>query len=185
MKILIKNMVCRHCVEAVKRILDGSDGVAAREVGLGYAVIDGEPEPQQLADIDRRLAAEGFELIRSRESAMVENVKKLLIERVWNPEPYRALNVSDHLSDELNASYSVISRLFSEVEGRTIENYLKTIRVERVKELIKYERMSLAEIADVAGYSSVGHLSRSFKQVTGMTPSEFRSLGKRTPLPEV
>lgn len=185
MKILIKNMVCRHCVEAVGRIIEAVVGKGIAEAGLGYALLDDGVSPEQIAEISGRLRADGFELIQSREGEIVEGVKKILIERVWNPEPYRTLNVSDHLAGKLAASYSVISRLFSEIEGRTIESYLKSLRVERVKELIKYERMSLAEIADAVGYSSIGHLSRQFKQVTGMTPSEFRGLGVRTPLPEL
>ncbi|MBD5255262.1 MAG: helix-turn-helix domain-containing protein [Barnesiella sp.] len=185
MKLLIKNMVCRQCVKAVERILGEIDGVSAKDVGLGYALIDDLSDRSTLAEIARRLSAEGFELIQSRESEIVEQVKAILIDRVWNPETYRGITVSQHLAERVGASYSVISRLFSEIEGRTIESYLKLLRVERVKELIKYERMTLAEIADAAGYSSEGHLSRSFKQVTGMTPGQFRTLGRRTPLSEL
>ena len=185
MKLLIKNMVCRHCVEAVRRIVGSVDGLTAEDVGLGYALLAGDPQAELLDRLETLLRDEGFELIQSRESAMVEEVKKQLIDRVWHPGEYGNLNVSKQLSESLGASYSVVSRLFSEVEGRTIENYLKAIRVERVKELIKYERMTFAEIADAAGYSSEAHMSRSFKQVTGMTPGAFRTLGRRTPLPEV
>lgn len=185
MKLLIKNMVCRHCVEAVRRIVESYVGSEPGEIGLGYVVIDDRVTERQIDELATRLRADGFELIQSREGEIVEGVKKILIDRVWNPEKYRTLNVSDQLSRDLGASYSVISRLFSEIEGRTIESYVKTLRIERVKELIKYERMTLSEIADAAGYSSIGHLSRQFKQVTGMTPSEFRGLGVRTPLPEL
>lgn len=185
MKLLIKNMVCRHCVEAVRRIVGSYIGSEPEEIGLGYVVIDDQVTERQIDELATRLRADGFELIQSREGEIVEGVKKILIDRVWNPEKYRTLNVSDQLSRDLGASYSVISRLFSEIEGRTIESYVKTLRIERVKELIKYERMTLSEIADAVGYSSIGHLSRQFKQVTGMTPSEFRGLGVRTPLPEL
>ncbi len=185
MKLLIKNMVCRHCVEAVRRILNSFESLHPEDVGLGYALLRDEPDARLLGLIDNKFREEGFELIKSRESAMVEEIKKQLIDRVRNPERFAKINVSRQLSEALGASYSVVSRLFSEVEGRTIENYLKSLRVERVKELIKYERLSFAEIADAAGYSSEAHMSRSFKQVTGMTPGAFRTLGSRTPLPEV
>ena len=93
--------------------------------------------------------------------------------------------MAEMLTDRLAMSYSSLSRIFSQVEGRSIENYFISLRIERVKELIKYGRESLSEIAYLTGYSSPAHLSRQFKQITGLTPSQFRDLGSRTPLPEL
>lgn len=186
MKLLVKNMVCRHCVATVARVLEQIPGVVVEAVELGYAVVSGTPSDTVMEEIRQALADEGFELIQSRDTMIAERIKQLLIGYVRHSFDYDdSVTVSDLLSRELGMSYSAISRLFSVSEGRTIENYLMNLRVERVKELIRYRQMSLAEIADEAGYSSVAHLSRMFKRITGMTPSEFRSIGSRKPLPEV
>lgn len=93
--------------------------------------------------------------------------------------------IADALTSRIPLSYQQISRTFTEVEGRTIENYYLNIRIERVKELIRYRRLSLSEIAHETGFSSVAHLSRQFKQLTGLTPSQFKEMGERRPLSEV
>lgn len=179
-------MVCRHCVATVERVLKGLPGVDIEAVELGYAVVAGEPDEQTMAEIERSLRDEGFELIRSRDTMIADKIKQLLIGYVRRDnKTVRQLAVSEFLAQEFGMSYSVISRLFSAEEGRTIENYLINLRVERVKELIRYRQMTLAEIADEAGYSSVAHLSRMFKRITGMTPTDFRNIGSRKPLPEV
>lgn len=185
MKLIIKNMVCRQCVAAVRRMAESVTGLNVSDVGLGYVETDGKPDDGVLEAFNKKLLDEGFELIRSREAELVEKIKQTLIEEVRNPSEILEKNTSDLLSDDLGVSYSVLSRVFSSVEGRTIENYLSALRVERVKELIRYGNMSLSEIADAAGYSSVAHLSRRFKQQTGMTPSEFRELGTRTSIAEI
>lgn len=186
MKLLIKNMVCRHCVDSVRSLVGEFPGLGCGEVGLGYVEVGGNADREIITAFGKRLEEEGFELIESREARMVETVKQILIERVRQKQGgKRQLPLSEVLSERLNASYSALSRMFSAVEGRTIESYMMALRTERVKELIKYEQMSLSEIAFEAGYSSVAHMSRSFKQQTGMTPGEFREMGVRKFLPEV
>jgi len=185
MKLTIKNMVCRHCVQTVRHILADELGLNVNNVELGMADVDAELSPDQVHQIENALAAEGFELIQSREAEIVESVKHTLIELVRSDTGERPGNLPELLSLKFNLSYPTVSRLFSSVEGRTIESYYMALRIERVKELIKYRRMSLSEIADVTGFSSVAHLSRQFKQLTGMTPTEFRDMGRRTSLPEV
>lgn len=185
MKLIIKNMVCRQCVAAVRRIVDSMPGLDAVEVGLGYVVTDGSPDDMTIQELSRRLLDDGFELIRSREAEMVERVKQTLIAEVREPSERRTGNISDMLSDVLGVSYQVLSRVFSSVEGRTVESYLSALRVERVKELIRYGNMPMSEIADAAGYSSVAHMSRRFKQQTGMTPTEFRSMGSRNSIADI
>lgn len=185
MKLIIKNMVCRQCVVAVRRIAESMSGMNVSGVGLGYVETDGKPDDGVLEAFNRKLLDEGFELIRSREAELVEKIKQILIEEVRNPSEILVKNTSDLLSDTLDVSYSVLTRVFSSVEGRTIENYLSALRIERAKELIRYGNMSMAEVADAAGYSSVAHLSRRFKQQTGMTPSEFRELGTRNSIADI
>lgn len=172
MKILVKNMVCRHCVEALRRALEDV-GIEAAETGIGYAVIDREYLPDDLlARLDSRLAAAGFERILSRSEKIADDIKAAVRSHLRDESSCR-LNLSACLSDKLNMSYDTLSRHFTKAEGRTIEKYYIAQRVEFIKELTGYGQMSLSEIADRAGYSSVAHLSRQFKEVTGMTPTEY------------
>lgn len=183
MHILIKNMVCRHCVETVYRVAAEFPELKNVNVGLGY--MDADCDTDLPAGFIDALLEQGFEIIRSREAEIVESVKSLLRQQLRGEPEQMRFNVSDLLSEKLNMSYTALSRLFSEAEERTIENYLISLRVELVKELIRYEQLTLGEIADRTGYSSVAHLSSQFKQTTGMTPTEFRRLGTRKPLTEV
>lgn len=186
MKLTIKNMVCRHCVECVRRVLGDDLHLAVRSVELGGAVIDGELSDDELSAVSRALQAEGFELIHSREAEIVDSIKRLLIDHIRRESENPRENLQQLLDGRFGLTYASLSRLFSEVEGRSLENYYVSLRVERVKELIKYRRMSLSEIAYLTGYSSVAHLSRQFKQVTGLTPTEFKALGaQRVPLQEL
>lgn len=184
MKLTIKNMVCRHCVATVRRVLSDELHLPVQNVELGSAELADTLTDAQLAEVATALGREGFELIQSREAAMVDDVKRLLIEATRREWAER-INISDELSQRFNISYASLSRMFSEIEGRSIENYYIGLKVERVKELIRYRQLSLSEIADCLGYSSVAHLSRQFKQVTGLTPTQFREMGQRKPLSEV
>ncbi len=177
-------MVCRHCVATVRHLLADELNLAVEAVGLGYAVIAGDLDSELMEKIRSILSNEGFELIHDRESEIVESIKRDLID-LSRRDDGEKVNLTEYLSCRSGLSYASLSRLFSEIEGRTIENYMMNLRVERVKELIKYGQKSFSEIAYVTGYSSVAHLSRQFKQLTGMTPTQFRDMGRRRPLPEV
>lgn len=177
-------MVCRHCVATVRHLLADELNLAVEAVGLGYTVIAGDLDSELMEKIRSILSNEGFELIHDRESEIVESIKRDLID-LSRRDDGEKVNLTEYLSCRSGLSYASLSRLFSEIEGRTIENYMMNLRVERVKELIKYGQKSFSEIAYVTGYSSVAHLSRQFKQLTGMTPTQFRDMGRRRPLPEV
>lgn len=188
MTVAIKNMVCQHCVHCVRNVLGELPGVTVKSVWLGGADVDVAGDEQDyLQKISAALAGEGFELIKTRDAEMVDRVKRVLIEMSRRDDGVRG-NLPEMLMEEMRAwsvTYGSLSRLFSSMEGRTIENYFMSLRVERVKELIKYGQQTLSEIAYETGYSSVAHLSRQFKQHTGMTPTEFRSMGVRKPLQDV
>lgn len=177
-------MVCRHCVESVKQILSNEMGFSVRHVELGSAEIEQTLSKADLKRLSNALQREGFELIQSREAKIVDEIKCRLIE-YSREELSGRMSMVNILSEKFNLSYNTMSRIFSEVEGRSIENYYMNLRIERVKELIKYQQLSLSEIADMMGYSSVAHLSRQFKQFTGLTPSQFREIGIRKSLSEV
>lgn len=171
-------MVCRHCVSAVTRALEGL-GMSDIEVDLGHASFslpEGMPDQEALRRIDIVLEANGFERIADRDEQIVEDVKHAVIHHLRDEKECK-YNLSVCIADHLGVSYDQASRIFSRLEGRTIERYGILQKVEYVKELLGYGDHSLAEIADRTGYSSAAHLSRQFKEVTGMTPSQYIASG--------
>lgn len=186
MELLIKNMVCRHCVEAVRNILS-EQGLAPIRVELGRAEISSESlTPPQLEALDRALGEAGFSRITDPEVGMVEQVKQAVMHHVRSEDECR-LNLSECIERQLGVPYDAASRVFSRHEGRTVENYCTAQRIERVKELLEYGELTLSEIAWKTGFSSPAHMSRRFKEVTGLTPSSYRAShpGPRKPLTEI
>ena len=181
MKLLIKNMVCLRCISAVKDIL-ASEGIMVNSISLGDAEIEEELTDEQRLSLARKLHDIGFELLDDPRSLLVEQIR--IAVQQWVRMPVERPKLSDYLSRHLNKDYSTMSKLFSEVRGITIERFSILHRIEYVKELLCYSQLSTSEIAYRLGYSSPAHLSSQFKQVTGMTPKEFRELEKpdRTPL---
>ena len=145
-------------------------------VELGEVDIQEEPAKPELADLNTSLKQLGFELIDNRKAAIIEKVKTLLIEHIYQKEGLDNINLSHILSAKLHLDYSYLSNLFSEVEGTTIEKYFITLKIEKVKELLVYDELSLSEIAHQLSYSSVAHLSGQFKKITGLTPSFYKGL---------
>lgn len=171
MEILIKNMVCHHCMNAVREAILTA-GLTPERVELGIAEIKESPAPDVLEKLDKLLKAEGFSRILDPETAIVEKVKRAIIHHV-REENDNNHNLSDCVVTNVGIPYDTASRIFSAKEGRTIEKYHIAQKVEWVKELIKYGELTLSEIAYRVGYSSVAHLSRQFKSVTGMTPTDY------------
>lgn len=173
----IKHMVCERCIRAVKDEVTEL-GYAVESVELGEVVVKEELITADLERIGQALAENGFELIDDRRGALINRIKMLIIEYIHHGrEKPQHLNLSDLLAQELGHDYSYLSHLFSSVEGRTIEKYLIHQKIEKVKELLVYDELTLSEISYQLGYSSVQHLSRQFKEVTGLTPSHYKKLG--------
>ena len=151
---------------------------------LGEVSIDENPSSAQLFTLRTALEQLGFELLDDRRQQTIDHIKSALIRLVHYHDNQSSSNLSDYLSSELHQDYSALSKLFSEVEGKTIERYYIELRIERVKELIRYDELTLTQIALRMNYSSVAYLSSQFKSVTGMTPSQFKSMKDilRTPL---
>ena len=135
----------------------------------------------------RELEALCFELLDDRRMQLIEQVRHLVIDLVHHKNSALRTNLSDYLTEHLHHDYSALSKLFSEVTGTTIEKYFIAQKIERVKELLVYDELSLSQIADLLNYSSTAHLSAQFKSVTGMTPSRFKQEKKnlRKPLDAV
>lgn len=173
----IRNMVCDRCKAAVRSLLERQD-VVYSGVELGEARIEAAPTPDERERLANGLAALGFELIDDKRARTVERIKQLLLALVKGDAQQRTRQkLSSWLASEMHAEYSGLSKLFSEVEGTTIERYHNLLRIERAKELLVYDEMSVAQIADQLGYSSAQHLSNQFAQYEGHSPSHFKRIG--------
>lgn len=180
----IKNMVCNRCVRAVDLIVR-AQGFIPSEVRLGEVRLDVEIDDLRRERLRAELEKEGFELLDDKRRRLIESVKLAVIDLVHHgdEETLATVRISDYLRTALNTEYAVMSALFSQLEGMTLEKYVIHQKIERVKELMMYDELRLGEIAYRLGYSSVHHLSNQFKRVTGMTPTEFkRSFRVRVPL---
>jgi AraC family transcriptional regulator len=177
-RLLIKNMVCPQCIRVVGEDLAGL-GLQVHRVALGEADVstpDGAAPDWE--GVRARLASAGFALLEDPRDQLVDRIKTLLVALIHYPEPGpRLLNYSDYLVEHLGRDYHYLSHLFSASEGLTIEKFIIRQKVERAKELIGYGELPIAEVAQQLGYSSPAHLSRQFRQVTGLTPTEFQRLG--------
>ncbi|EFK57563.1 MULTISPECIES: helix-turn-helix domain-containing protein [Sphingobacterium] len=184
--LFIKNMVCDRCIMVVQNELDKL-GLDAKNVKLGEVTLTKEITPTEKEALVKTLEPLGFEVIDDKKGRIIEKIKNIIIDLVHHQDSDVKTNLSDVLSDKLHHDYNYLSNLFSEVEGTTIEKYFIAQKVEKVKELLVYDELSLSEIAMRLNYSSVAYLSNQFKKVTGLTPSYFKQVreDKRKPLDKV
>src|ERR1700730_8309537 len=180
-KLLITNMVCRRCILTVESILSDLH-IPFSTVTLGEVNLSRELQKEEKNEIESRLKKAGFELIETRINKIIKDIKQLAMEYLDEGSNDHKLKFSSFVTKKINYDYSYLSDLFSSIEGVTIEQYLITQRIERVKELLVYDQLSLTEIAYQTGFSSVHYLSAQFKKVTGLPPSHFKKIGdeKRT-----
>jgi AraC-like DNA-binding protein len=179
-------MVSSRCKLAVKEILKSMD-LHFIVVDLGEVDIMETLTPEQERNLNKALHNIGFELMDDKRAIIIEKIKTTIIEMVHNSEELIKFNFSDYISEKLNYDYTYLSNLFSEVQGSTIEQYIISHKIERIKEFILYDEMNITEIAYKMNYSSVAHLSNQFKKVTGLSPTHFKELKqkKRVPLEEL
>ena len=175
MKLLIKNMVSIRCKMIVKSELEKMC-LQYTTVELGEVEIKEELSKKKFNQLKTALQTFGLELMEDRKSMLIEKVKNIIVEMIHYSEDPPLTNFSDFLSQKLNYDYNYLSTLFSEVKGTTIEQYIIAHKIERAKELLVYDELTLTEIAFRLHYSSVSHLSRQFKKVTGLTPSFFKQM---------
>lgn len=169
----IKNMVCARCIISVEDILTGLD-IPYQKVSLGEVVLRKALTGNKQKQLNDKLLAVGFELLQSTKSALISKIKTLLIDQIHHQDKALAMNYSTFLAEKLHQEYGYLSRLFSSVEGITIEKYIAQQKIEKVKELLFYNELTLSEIAFQMHYSSTAHLSAQFKKQTGMTPTQFK-----------
>jgi AraC-like DNA-binding protein len=168
-------MVCNRCKMVVEAQLTQL-GFHPLRVELGEVELAETPDKNQLSQIADRMQSLGFALIDDKKSRTIEKIKTAIVKIIHHSDEQLKTNLSAFISSELHQEYSQLSNLFSEVEGLTIEKYFIHQRIEKVKELLVYDELTLSQIADQLGYSSVAYLSNQFKKITGFTPSYFKTL---------
>jgi AraC family transcriptional regulator len=179
-------MVCNRCIMMVKSELE-KFGLQPGAVTLGEIDLPQEISEKEKQLLNFRFQELGFEIIDDRKTQLVERIKTCIVERIHHSKEPLKETFSEYLSKRFHKDYSALSKFFSEVQGVTIEQYAILQRIERVKELLVYDELSLSQIAFQLNYSSVSHLSKQFKKVTGTTPTRFKKLPHlvRMPLDEL
>ena len=186
LKLYIKYMVSNRCKIAVRDEL--------KKLGLHFIVVDlGVVEIMENISMDKRmllrqgLHISGLELMDDKKSILIEKIKTIIIQMIHHSEEVIKINFSDYLSEKLDHNYTYLANLFSEVQGTTIEQFIISHKIERIKELMIYGELNITEIAWKMNYSSVAHLSSQFKKVTGLSPSHFKQLKdkRRNPIEDI
>ncbi len=188
MTLHIKNMVCNRCIAAVNALLTELR-YTNFHTGMGWVhLAEAAWADDAKSLLSHRLQDLGFELIDDRKGRTIEAIKNMIIQKIQHEDLFNQHFVwSDLIAEALHYDYKYLSTLFSSVEGVTIEQFIILQKIEKAKELIAYDELSLMQIADRLGYSNVPHLSNQFKKVTGMPPGKFRQIGadRRKPLDDL
>lgn len=162
-------------------------GLERFEVSLGSAEIKEEITAPFVEDFRVRLEKGGLELLDDKNAILVERIKNVVVEMIHYDEDLPRVNFSTFLSEKLHQNYSYMATIFSQTKGVTIEHYIMLHKVERVKELLLYDELTISQIAYKLHYSSAAHLSNQFKKITGLTPTFFKNMSqvKRKALEEL
>jgi AraC-like DNA-binding protein len=178
MKIYVKNMACESCKIFVKDALEEL-GITPVKVDLGEIVTREDVSDEEKKELNSKIKKAGLELLEKKQGVLIEKIRKVMIDYVYNSDEKPNVNFSEILSKELDLSYAYLAKFFSEIEATTIEQFIISLKIERVKELIMFGEDSLSEIAYKLNYSSAAHLSGQFKKATGLTPSHFKALKEK------
>ena len=178
MKIYIRNMACESCKVFVREALEELD-IPLVKLELGEIETKGDVSDDEKRELNKRIKKVGLELLEKKQGVLIEKIRKVMIDYVYNSEEKPNIKFSALLSEELNNSYTYLANFFSEVEATTIEQYIISLKIERIKELIIFGEHTFSEIAYMLHYSSVAHLSAQFKKATGLTPSHFKALKEK------
>lgn len=168
-------MVSLRCKMMVKEELKKLD-LHFVVVDLGLVEILEDITDEQKQQLKTNLLRSGLELLDDKKSILIEKIKNVIVEMIHYSDEVPKVNYSDYLSEKLNYDYTYLSNIFMEVKGITIQQFIITHKIEKVKELILYDELNLTEIANKLHYSSVAHLSNQFKKITGLSPSVYKQL---------
>lgn len=168
-------MVSLRCKMILKSELERMN-VPFSTMELGEVEVTKDLSPTQQAELKTSLLKFGLELMEDKKSILIEKIKNIVVEMIHYSEEPPLVNFSAYLSEKLHYDYNYLSNLFSEVKGTTIEHFIIAHKIERAKELLIYNELTLTQIAEKLHYSNVAHLSNQFKKVTGLTPSFFKKM---------
>lgn len=166
-------MVSLRCKLLVKDLLE-QRGILHSPVELGEVQILSAISDTEMEQLGQSLISSGFELLKDKKSILVERIKSIIIDMVHLEGGFPGINFSAYLTGKLHYDYTYLANVFSEVKGSTIERYIIINKIERAKELLEYNELTLTEISYKLNYSSVAHLSTQFKKVTGQSPTGFK-----------
>lgn len=171
-------MACESCKIVVKEALEELD-ITPVKVELGEIETKQDVSNEEKKELNSKIKKAGLELLEKKQGVLIEKIRQVAIDYVYKSDKKPNLKFSVLLSKELNHSYAYLANFFAEVEASTIEQFVISLKIERIKELILFEEDTLTEIAFKLHYSSVAHLSNQFKKVTGLTPSHFKELKEK------
>jgi AraC-like DNA-binding protein len=175
--LLIKNMVCQRCILTVNNIFNKLT-IPVESIKLGEVALSRKLDKEEYDKLTDALRAVGFEVIETRVNKIVEEIKQALGEYLNLGLESQNHKLSAFIASKVPYEFSYLSDLFSSIEGQTIERYFILQRIEKVKELLVYDHLSLSQISYQTGFSSVHHLSAQFKKITGLTPSHYKKIGE-------
>ena len=175
-------MVCNRCITAVEDVFRNSE-IDFVSVNLGWVETSNDFSKNKLQKLNENLQKIGFEILENASQKQIEIIKKLILEKVQNLDIDEDFLLSKDLAEQRNEEYSNISKIFSQTENITLEQYFILQKIEKVKELLIYRELTLSQIADKLGYKTVQHLSQQFKKTTGFSPSQFQELKEKKRLP--
>lgn len=166
---------CRMVVqEELKKL-----GLRYVNIDLGRVEIPEEITHQQREQLKANLLVWGLELLDDKQDILVERITNLIIEMIHYSDGILKVNNSEYLSDKLGYDYTYLSNIFTKKKGITIQQFIIMHKIEKIKELLLYDELSLSEISYKLHYSSIAHLSNQFKKITGVTPSDYKRLKKK------
>ena len=171
-------MACESCKVVVKNALEDLNLIPLK-VELGEIETKGDITDGQKKKLNSMIKKAGLELLEKKQGVLIEKIRKIIIDYVYGSSLKPTQKFSVLLSAKLGHNYAYLANFFSEVEATTIEQYLISLKIERIKELIILEEFSLSQIADKLNYSSIAHLSNQFKKVTGLSPTHFKKLKEK------
>ena len=173
--IAVKHMVCPRCILLVEQLAKQS-GLKFTNVKLGELSLEEAPDEVPFQEFRKNLEENGFEIVESKRALEINKIKSLIIKRVHFGQGSPEQNLSSFLSSKLNSEYSRLSKLFTAMEGLTIERFATLQRIEKAKELLIYDQLNMTQVAEQLDYSSPAHFSAQFKRETGVSPSSFKQL---------
>lgn len=169
----IKNVVCQRCKSSVREILEDLK-IPYQEVFLGQAVLERPLNSEELSAIKKEFHRVGFEILLHKNERLVNKIKSIIIARIYKEENFGSGKLSKVLSEYLYYDYSHLTRVFTAIEGKNIQEFQNQVKLERTKELLENNELNISEIAREVGYSSATYLSTQFKKFTGLSPSDYR-----------